>query len=69
MRKKDTSAQLGRSIENNEVKKPKYTGKSKNFDVGKVDFPQLRAKVDKAVISLRTSCAVSSVHSSVGEFP
>ena len=59
MRKKDTSAQLGRSIENNEVKKPKYTGKSKNLDVAKVDFPQLRAKVSIAIISLHTSCAVS----------
>ena len=61
MRKKDTSAQLGRSIENNEVKKPKYTGKPKNFDVGKLDFQQPRAKVGIAIISLRTSCAVSSV--------
>ena len=61
MSKKDTSAQLGRSIKNNEVKKPKYTGKPKNFDVGKLDFPQLRAKVGIAIISLCTSCAVSSV--------
>ena len=61
MRKKDTSAQLGRYTENNEVKKPKYTGKPKNFDVGKLDFLQLRAKVSIAIISLRTSCAVSSV--------
>ena len=62
MRKIDTSAQLGRSIEENEVKKPKYTGKPKNLDVGKLDLPQLRTKVGiSVVISLRTSCAVSSV--------
>ena len=61
MRKIDTSAQLGRSIENEEVQKPKYTGKPKNLDVGKLDLPQLRAKVGISVIRLSTSCAVSSL--------
>ena len=61
MRKIDTSAQLGRSVENNEVKKPQYTGKPKNLDVGKLELPQLEAKVGIAIISLCTSCAVSSV--------
>ena len=61
MTKIDMSAQLGRRIENNEVKKPKYTGKLKNLDVGKLELPQLKAKVGIAVISLRTSCATSPV--------
>ena len=61
MRKIHTSAQLGRSIENNEAKKPKYTGKLKNLDIGKLKPPQLKAKVGIAVISLRTSCAVTTV--------
>ena len=55
MRKIDTSAQLWRSIENNEVKKPKYTGKPKNLDVGKLDLPQLRAKEVGATLQLLES--------------